>query len=270
MHDNRFLSLRLDPASSVSEDVGTTMRRIEGREWWLWSSAISLTILLSLGIASFALPALLSGVDSFSAFFLDRAVRGLLGLVLLFDVYVVYEQVQIRRIRHEFADQLYKLAVVDPLTGLFNRRYIEHRLEGEVDRCQRYRSSLTMVLFDLDGFKQVNDQHGHAVGDDVLKIFAERLKKATRGADIVSRYGGDEFMALLTDCGPDGVQCVLKRLNGIRVAAGESTVGLGFSVGWADYSVGESIEEFLKRVDAVLYVDKRRPKSLVDLSGASE
>jgi hypothetical protein len=83
------------------------MRRIERREWWLWSSAISVTLLLVLGIASFAVPALMAGLDSFHAVFLGQAVRGLIGLVLVFNVYVVYEQVQIHRIRREFAATLY-------------------------------------------------------------------------------------------------------------------------------------------------------------------
>jgi len=263
-------SVRLKAAGMAGEEIVATMRHVDRREWWLWSSAIAITIVLALGIASFGLPAILAGVDSLSVFFLGHAVRGLVGLVLLFNVYVVHTQLQIRRIRHEFADQLYKLAVLDPLTGLFNRRYIERWLEGEIARCQRHNTSLTMILFDLDAFKQVNDEHGHPVGDDALKVFAERLKKATRGSDVVARYGGDEFLALLPDCKPDGVQYILKRLNGVRIATGESSLPVEYSAGWTDYCMGESVTEFVKRADAVLYVNKRRPKGLAEASVAFE
>ncbi len=268
--DETSPSVKLRAAGMAGEEIVATMRQVDRREWWLWSSAISITIVLALGIASFAFPSLLSGVDNLSAFFLNHAVRGLLGMVLLFNVYVIYEQVQIRRLRREFADQLYNLAVLDPLTGLFNRRYIERWLEGEIVRCQRHSTPLTMILFDLDAFKQVNDEHGHAVGDDVLKVFAERLKKATRGSDVVARYGGDEFLALLPDCKPDDVQCILKRLNGVRIATPESTLPVHYSAGWTDYSMGESVAEFVKRADAVLYVNKRRPKGPSDPSVAFE
>src|SRR5258707_11811502 len=98
----------------ADERTLANMRQVDRREWWLWSSAISVTLLLATGIASFALPALLVGFDNFYAFFLDHAVLGLFGLVLVFNVYVVYEQIQINRIRREFADNLYKMSVLDP------------------------------------------------------------------------------------------------------------------------------------------------------------
>lgn len=242
--DEKSSLVRLDTAGMASKEMLTTMRHLERREWWLWSSAIAVTILL-LGIASF---------------FFDSAARGLLGLVLLFNLYVVYEQIQIRRIRREFANQLYTLSVIDPLTSLFNRRYVEHRLEGEIARCQRQGTQLTLILFDLDGFKQVNDEHGHAVGDDALKMFAERLRMATRGSDVVARYGGDEFLALLPDCKSDGVHHLLNRLNEIQITTSESRLPVAFSAGWANYRIGDSVAEFLKRADAALYVNKRRAK----------
>jgi len=199
-----------------NEQLLTTMCRIDRREWWLWSSAISVTLLLTIGMASFALPTLLSGFDNFPAFFVDHAVRGLFGLVLVFNIYVVYEQVQINRIRHEFADNLYKMAVIDPVTTLFNRRYIKHRLEEEIARCQRHGHPLTVMALDLDCFKEINDEYGHTVGDYVLRTFGEQLKRATRGSDVAARYGGDEFLAILPDCGPDQMQRVLDRLNGLH------------------------------------------------------
>src|SRR5262249_23159464 len=162
-----------------------------------WSSAIAVTILLTLGVGSFALPATSLGIGAASGPSLDQAVRSLLALVLLFDLYVIHEQVQLVNVRKDFAGRLYKLAVADSLTGLFNRRYIEHQLLTEIAHCRRRGLPLTVILFDLDSLKQVNDTHGHAVGDSVLKTFAEQLQKSTRGSDLVARYGGDEFLVLL-------------------------------------------------------------------------
>jgi diguanylate cyclase (GGDEF)-like protein len=255
---NENISLGFDATGVAGKQMPATIRRIERREWRLWSSAVVVTILSAIGMVSFALPTLFSRRETFSAFFLDHAVHGLFGLVLVFNICVLYEQVQIHRIRHQLADQLYELSVLDPLTGLFNRRYIEHRLEEGIARCQRLGSPLTVILFDLDAFKQINDEHGHASGDDVLKAFAERLKAATRGSDVAARYGGDEFLLLLADSKPDGVQYVLKRLSGLHIEANKEKLPISCSAGWADYVPGESPAGVLKRADAALYVNKRK------------
>ena len=255
-------SAALENSAVVNERILANMGQIDTREWWLWSSAISVMLLLALGIASFAVPALLSGFDNFHAFFLDHAVRGLFGLVLVFDIYVVYEQTQINRIRRGFASDLYKMAFLDPVTNMFNRRYIMQRLEEEITRCKRQGNPLTVIAIDLDCFKHINDEHGHAVGDRILMIFGEQLKRATRGSDVAARYGGDEFLAILPDCNIEQVRRVLNRLNGIFVDTTKSRIGIQYSAGWTDYIQGESLNDLLKRADDMLYANKRNPKEL--------
>jgi len=267
----------MDEQSSVVEfsaapakDIQNTMRRMDRREWWLWSYAITITLLLMTGIASFAFPALLSGTDSYYSFFLNQAVRGLVGLVLIFNVYVIYQQLQITRIRRQLTDQVfavdkvevlaqevYKMALLDPLTGLFNRRYIEQRLEDEISRSQRHGRALSVILFDLDEFKQVNDTYGHGAGDALLKAFADRLSRATRGSDASARYGGDEFLVVLPECKPENVQAVLKRLEGISVDIDGHKLPVAVSAGWAELLSGERAKELLDRADAALYGNKR-------------
>jgi diguanylate cyclase (GGDEF)-like protein len=257
MNENTSL-MSLDAAGN--KIVGD-MRAIDRQEWWLWSSAISVTILLTISTASFTLPFGSLGVDSSSPFPPDHVVRGLWALVVLFNVYVVYKQAQIHRIRHKLAVELYTPAVMDPLTGLFNRRYMDHQLEKEIARCRRHEIPLTLIAFDLDSFKPVNDHYGHAVGDAVLKTFGERLKKATRGSDVAARCGGDEFLLLLPECKPEQVQYVFNRLNGIQVLTGKSSIPVCYSAGWTTYRPDESIEDFLKRADAHLYANKRQAKA---------
>ena len=258
----------MDKGSSISftappgGQINTIVRRIDARQWWLWCSTMLVTLLAMAGIASFVLPALFSQFASFHSFFLNDAVRGLLGLVVLFNVYVVYEQLQINRIRKQVTEEFYKLAFLDPLTGLFNRRYIEQWLANEIARSQRRNSALTVVLFDLDAFKQVNDGYGHSAGDHVLQDFAERLRKATRGADVVGRYGGDEFLAVLPECTSLGVQPILERLDDLESKVCGEKLPVCYSAGWTEYVLGESIEELLKRADRALYANKRGSKEL--------
>jgi diguanylate cyclase (GGDEF)-like protein len=254
-----------DAAESVTSQASTVanegmmpnMRQIDRREWWLWSSAASAMLLLALGIASFSVPAMMARPDGSYAFFPGESVRGFMGLVLVFNVYIVYKQVQINRLRREFAGTLYTMAILDPLTNIFNRRYIMHRLQEEIARSQRQGNPLTLIALDLDGFKQVNDQYGHAIGDQVLRSFGEALQRATRGSDVVARYGGDEFLAMLPDCSVGQIRHVLDRLNGLHVKTNSSTIAIRYSVGWTDYTSGESLDDFLKRADAMLYANKR-------------
>ncbi len=159
--------------------------------------------------------------------------RAWAALILLFIGHALYQQIQINQIRRQMiaqvfavdkveilAQEVYNLAVLDSLTGSFNRRYAEQRLESEIARSLRHNLPLTVILFDLDDFKKVNDQHGHAAGDCLLKAFAEKLSKSTRGSDLAARYGGDEFVALLPECKTDDVQYILKRWHGLRVDVG--------------------------------------------------
>ena len=232
-----------------------------------------MTILLTIAIATFAFPALLSQAGDAYSFSIIHAVRGLVGLVLLFNVYVVYQQVQINRLRRQvtkqafsvdkvemLAEKVYKVAVIDSLTGLYNRRYSRQLFEDEIARSQRHGHALTVILFDLNNFKQVNDNYGHEAGDKVLKNFAEQLRKATRGSDVAARYGGDEFLALLPECKPGHVQYFLRRMENVQADVGGKMLSVSFSTGWADYIPGESCEDLLGRADKALYANKRVAK----------
>jgi len=257
-------------SSNQAKDNDLITRHMDQREWWLWSYALTITLLLLVAIASFAFPALLSNEDGFYPFFLNQAVRGLVGLVLIFNVYVIYHQLQITRVRRQLTDQasavdkveglaleVYRMALLDPLTGLFNRRYVEHRLEDEIKSSQRHGRALSVILFDVDEIKRVNDRYGHGAGDALLKAFADRLSSATRGSDAAARYGGDGFLVMLPECKPENVRYVLKRLEGTRVEIEGRNLHIAFSAGWAELIPDESAKELLARADAELYANKR-------------
>ena len=255
-----------------AEQISSSMRRIARRQWSLWSCAVMVTVLLALGIASFAFPGLLSQAEESASLLLTSAIRGLVGLVLVFNVYTVYQQLQIHRIHQQLSKQVealgkmeerteevYKLAVLDPLTGLYNRRSGEQRLAQEMSRSTRNGHPLTILALDLDDLKQVNDRFGHPAGDHLIRSFADRLNKAIRGSDLAARLGGDEFLVLLPECKPEGVLQVLNRLSGLQVQCKGHLVEVSFSAGWTNFKPGESADELVRRADDALYANKRAP-----------
>ena len=265
-----------------AQQIRTNISRVARRQWWLWSTGMMVSLLLTLGIASFAFPGLLSENEDLYSFRLNLAVRGLVGLVLLFNVYTVYQQLLIHRLQSKVSGQVealgqievrteevYKLAVLDPLTGLNNRRSGEQRLAEEISRAQRHGRPLTILLLDLNGLKNLNDKFGHAAGDELIRQFAARLSKAIRGSDLAVRMGGDKFLVLLPECRPDQVRHVLGRLRGVDIDCNGQLVALSFSAGWTDFKPGESTEDLLKRADDALYVNKRagRVHEVVETSG---
>src|SRR3984893_17593607 len=272
MTDIRDIAL---PEASVPrpEEIQTHLKHLDRRQWWLWSITVAVIMFLTLAVASFAFPAMLSREEGTYSFFLNQSVRALVGMVLVFSVYVVYQQLLIHRVRNQLAEQIqslakveslasevYKLAALDQLTGLYNRRSGEQRLSQEMSRAQRHGRPLTVLLMDIDGLKLVNDTHGHAAGDLVLKGFAERLQRAIRGSDLAVRLGGDEFMVLLPECRAEEVRHVLSRVEGLELEYGQQTIRCQFSRGWTDFKLGETPQEFLKRADNALYADKRAGK----------
>jgi diguanylate cyclase (GGDEF)-like protein len=266
----------LSPSADTlrNEVIRDRWRKLDRRQWWLWSSTVAVLILLTIAVASFAFPSFLdAGDQAYYSFNLNQAVRALIGVVLLFSVYVVYQQTMIMRMRNQIANQIeslekvesltneaFKLAALDQLTGLYNRRSGEQRLAEEIVRADRYGRPLTMLLMDVDGLKLINDTWGHGAGDSVLRTFCERLQRAIRGSDLAVRLGGDEFMVLLPECRLEEVRHVMGRLEGLEVDYDGNKIPCRFSRGWTDYHPGETAEQFMKRADATLYTNKHAGK----------
>lgn len=244
----------------------TRLRELQRREWWTWGSSLFVMLLLTGAIASLAFPAILEEMKAGLGSGVLQSVSGLLVLILLFGCYLTYEKLLINRLRLDLAERqihstLWRnLALVDPLTGLYNRRFAERTLKAEMARAQRKGYALTLVLFDLNSFKQINDRFGHAAGDLVLKEFAARLGGAVREADVAARLGGDEFMLLLTECDSSQVQTVLHRLRSIEIELSGQRIPVEFAVGWKEYRHGESPQDFMTQADKALYLDKHSTK----------
>lgn len=130
----------------------------------------------------------------------------------------------------ELAAEMAEQAVRDPLTGLYNRRFFDEALAHQIEAARRYSRELTLVLFDLDNFKAVNDTLGHEAGDAVLKTFAQVLQQTARKADIVCRIGGDEFAVILPETAVSKAWKMIERFfqtlekSGVSASAGAAAI----------------------------------------------
>ncbi|MEJ2589465.1 MAG: diguanylate cyclase [Deltaproteobacteria bacterium] len=169
----------------------------------------------------------------------------------------------------EATKKLTEMATVDDLTGLFNRRYAMEALAQEMERTRRYHTPLAICMMDLDHFKEVNDQHGHAAGDAVLSKIGEFLKEGKRQSDIVCRYGGEEFLLILPNTERKGAIQLCERLRE-RVAEHHfelegGTTRITISIGLSQYNenTDQSLGELLKRADNALYRAKEAGRNRV-------
>lgn len=257
------------PSGTEQQDVRARLKRLESRGWWLLFTSAAVMVGLTAAVIFLALPTLLEGDLNLSSLNLERAVRGLVGLVLLFNLYAIWQQFHLTRLHRQLVEQVRTMArleaetehwrtqaVIDPLTGLYNRRLLQDHLEAEIGRANRHQKPLSLLLIDLTDFKLINDRYGHPIGDEVLKKFAHLLRKASRGSDIVVRLGGDEFLLILPECKPENIIHLIARVTRLETRVGEEKVPVRFAAGWETYRPGESAAELLARADRALYVDK--------------
>lgn len=165
----------------------------------------------------------------------------------------------VTRVREkESQGELERLSVTDALTGLYNRRHLMGTLANEVQRSRRLRRTFSVLLADVDHFKQYNDTHGHLAGDAALVKIAEILRKTTRGVDSVARYGGEEFVVMLIEAPIATAATVAERIRS-RVAAEQFEGGsMTVSIGTAEYpSHGDTPEELIASADAAMYEAKK-------------
>ena len=160
---------------------------------------------------------------------------------------------------------LYRRAVQaslkDPLTGAGNRVALEQALSREIDLSRRYGQALSVIMLDMDHFKALNDSHGHHAGDAALRAVALLLREQLRNIDRVFRFGGEEFVLLLSNTGADAAAIVGERIRlaieQLPLLVGEKAVPLSASLGCATYRLGEAPQALLQRADQALYKAKR-------------
>jgi diguanylate cyclase (GGDEF)-like protein len=165
-----------------------------------------------------------------------------------------------------------KLAETDALTGLHNQRFFHETLRREVMRAHRYQRKLTLLVFDLDDFKSINDQIGHLAGDRVLAQAADRLREAVRSVDVSCRIGGDEFAVIMPESSADDGEQLYKRVhNSMRgTVLGTDEERLRISCGIAELQHGDTAASLFERADGALYRAKELGKDRADVARTAE
>lgn len=166
---------------------------------------------------------------------------------------------------------LYKQAVekayIDPLTGLNNRAALDKSLEQEMELATRHQHTLTLMMLDLDRFKQINDTYGHIVGDAVLKTFADCIIECMRSSDIIFRYGGEEFSILLRSTNVEGAlllaERMRKKVDEMVFEYNDIKINVTVSIGLAELHEGDDRIKFIERADALLYKAKENGRNRV-------
>jgi len=164
--------------------------------------------------------------------------------------------------------QLKEFSFKDEVTGLYNRRFFSIRLEEEVSRYRRFNHPVSVVLLDLDGFKAVNDDLGHAAGDETLRAMADILLKQSRGINVICRYGGDEFAVLLVETSKSGARLYADRIRYVLSTwtfAHGRRVTASFGIASLPEDVAPAADELIRAADEALYAAKRAGKNRVSV-----
>ncbi len=188
-------------------------------------------------------------------------------VIVVVTLYIVRREAEMRRLRLVNLQQTlesqseYTASMIDSLTNVFSRSFLRDLLQGEISRSERNNRPLGLLMCDLDNFKQVNDRYGHLMGDYVLAQMAGILKSCVRGSDFVIRYGGDEFLVILSETDEPGAKIVQGRIRE-KVEEWDTTNRVGnvpitFSMGLYLHVANQTVEQDVAEVDARMYADKQ-------------
>jgi diguanylate cyclase (GGDEF)-like protein len=255
--ENPDLSLAL-----ARSPMGGSVQEGSGAHTYVTAAVPGTPWRLAIDVPNSGLYASVSGLATIVPWIAFALLVLLAGLLLALVQRVLGDRAQLRALSAELADR----ARTDTLTGLLNRRGIDEGLVRISGHSRRHEEPLTILMIDLDRFKQVNDEHGHEAGDLVLRAFADCMREALRTEDLYGRFGGDEFIVALTDCEKDAGATAADRLRAAAGAADLSTIGLeggiAFSVGIAG-GLHTTVAELIRAADEDLYRDKAGRRAAV-------
>ncbi|MCQ2488618.1 MAG: GGDEF domain-containing protein [Clostridia bacterium] len=207
----------------------------------------------------------LSGKSFYLDAYLDFVVASACIAVLVKILAISFERQQEKT--NDLLDQMEELSIKDPLTGAYNRRFLIRYLESSIANAKEKGTNIAIVMFDIDKFKRINDDYGHLVGDEVIKVLANSLMSACRDYDIVSRYGGEEFILVMPGASEE---IAIKRAEQIRMSFKDIKISGGIdrpvtiSGGVAELTVSmQTPEDFIKSADDNLYVAKETGRNKI-------
>jgi len=232
--------------------------------FWLYPLLVALPVLLRqtqakvLGVLSglLLIPLVFAQFDWSTAVVLSFSLV-LTWLVSAWLVFAVTEQ----------SRRLKGMAITDPLTGAYNRRYLEEQAQLALEAWRRYRHPAGMLLIDIDYFKRINDRYGHAVGDTAIKQLVEVISARLRSVDTICRFGGEEFVVLLSETGIEAAAKVAEELRALventRILP-EGTMTI--SIGVCEVAAADSLDYWLNLADTALYLAKRNGRNRVEVT----
>ena len=243
------------------------LQRLGRREWWLWLSALVVTTLSGIVFLLSSFPSLFLYSDHFFEIRSDQARWGILSLLLLFNAWLIYREWSFRRLRKQLtgepranSEDVHDPSRMDPVTGLYTRASVEQSLGKEVARARRHNTPLSLAALHLDDFAELNLRSNGASGDLILKEFANRLRKASRGSDFGVRLGSEDFLLVLPECSLRDAKIVTDRLGTLEMKCSGQDITLTYSVGLIDYKPGEVPADLFKRAEDVLQLYKKASK----------
>jgi diguanylate cyclase (GGDEF)-like protein len=248
---------------SGENELDQELSLIQQRDSSLSRYSIFVSLLLVVAIITLAAMAAHQGAGTFLKIRLTEAIFALIALIVLFNVYTIRQEFLIKGLRAELSDkqaQFYGLrnqSMIDPLTGLYNRRFAEQRLAAEVARTQRMGHPLALVLLDLKSFSLINERLGREAGDQTLREFSARMSSVIRGSDLAVHLEADKFMMILPECATEQLNRVLSRLTPVELHWKGHEIPIQFAASCKQYQIGETSEEFIARVEQNLATTKR-------------
>jgi diguanylate cyclase (GGDEF)-like protein len=255
-------------SDNVLANVNRELRKLEKRDTELWLIASVTGILVGTALLAVLLPSafLKSSNLHFEITVSKELASGLFVLLILANTYIVSRRIEFRKLRQQtisttMQNELIRLqSFTDPLTEIYNRRALEELASRFIGQAGRVRTPLTFLLIDVDHFKQVNTRFGHLTGDFVLTEIATLLKGSIRGADAAIRYGGDEFLIMLSNTNATGAAHVVDRIETSLNDWNQSSVlddfTVSVSIGVAEWSDGKTLDEVLDVADRSMYQEK--------------
>jgi diguanylate cyclase (GGDEF)-like protein len=252
-----------------TEEIQQEIDQLSSRDWQLWSIGILLMLVFASGFLALVLPNLAWSQRNLilDHRFVPQLMFGLITLVVLVNIYLVSQRKSLNSTRGSlirelvYNQRLENLSLYDPLPNLFNRRAMDEFVSREVTRVNRQGTQLTFLMLDVDGFRAVNSNFGHQTGDEVLVDLAQMLKNNFRGADLLFRYGGDEFLVVMPETSEEQAEIAVRRLlRGVESWNVSSKRGFELQVNWGitAHVAGAVISDVLREADRRLYQRKHK------------
>jgi diguanylate cyclase (GGDEF)-like protein len=256
-----------------TDEIQQEIDQLSNRDWQLWSIGILLMLVFASGFLALVLPNLAWSQRNLilDHRFVPQLMFGLITLVVLVNIYLISQRKSLNSTRGSlirelvYNQRLENLSLYDPLTNLFNRRAMDEFVSREITRVNRQGTQLTFLMLDIDGFRAVNSNFGHQTGDAVLVDMAQMLKNNFRGADLLFRYGGDEFLVVMPETSEEQAEIAVRRLlRGVESWNVSSKRGFELQINWGitAHVAGAIISDVLREADRRLYQRKHKMVAL--------